>query len=244
LERGLAVIRAFSKERPALTLSEVAKLTNMTRAAARRFLITLEDLGYVASDGREFSLRPSVLSLGYAYLSSLSLSDIAQPYMEALVEQVHESCSAAVLDGTEIVYVARVPTKRIMTISLALGSRLPAYATSMGRVLLAELSSAELDAFFSKAELKPITPLTVTDVPQIRQLLAEIKQQGWSLVDQELEEGLRSVSAPIRNRRGTAIAALNISAHASRVSIEQLKANFLPLLLHTVKQIEEAMPLR
>jgi IclR family transcriptional regulator, pca regulon regulatory protein len=244
LERGLAVIRAFSKERPALTLSEVAKLTNMTRAAARRFLITLEDLGYVASDGREFSLRPSVLSLGYAYLSSLSLSDIAQPYMEALVEQVHESCSAAVLDGTEIVYVARVPTKRIMTISLALGSRLPAYATSMGRVLLAELSSAELDAFFSKAELKPITPLTVTDVPQIRQLLAEIKQQGWSLVDQELEEGLRSISAPIRNRRGTAIAALNISAHASRVSIEQLKANFLPLLLHTVKQIEEAMPLR
>jgi IclR family pca regulon transcriptional regulator len=244
LERGLAVIRTFSREKPAQTLSEVAKATGLTRAAARRFLLTLEELGYVHynESDRKFSLRPTVLSLGYAYLSSLSFTDIAQPHMETLVEQVHESCSAAVLDGTEIVYVARVPTKRIMAISLALGSRLPAFATSMGRVLLADLSPAALDNYFCKAELKPITPNTVCDPERLRTILAEVKVQGWALLDQELEEGLRSIAAPIRDRRGCVIASLNVSTHVSRVSKEQLLQDFLPLLLQTAQRISKELP--
>lgn len=244
LERGLAVIKAFSKERPALTLSEVAKATRMTRAAARRFLLTLECLGYVSynENDRKFSLRPSVLSLGYAYLSSLSFTHLAQPYMEGLVERVHESCSAAVLDGEEIVYVVRVPTKRIMTISLALGSRLPAYATSLGRVLLADLPANALDEFFHMVKLEPITPYTVTDCQRLRAILGEVKAQGYCLLDQELEEGLRSIAAPIRDRRGTTIAAVNISTHVSRVSMEQLQQEFLPLLIQTTKRISLELP--
>lgn len=244
LERGLAVIKAFSKENPTMTLTEVAKATNLTRAAARRFLITLEELGYVASNGREFSLRPSVLSLGYAYLSSLSFSDIAQPHMEALVERVHESCSATVLDGTEIVYVVRIPTKRIFTLSLSLGSRLPAYATSMGRVLLAYLSPAELDQYFCNAVLEPITPRTITDQGKLRSVLAEVRMQGWCVLDQELEIGLRSIAVPIRDRQGKVIAALNISTLVNRVSEEQLLNEFLPLLLDTSAKIHQGLPPR
>ncbi len=242
LERGLAVIKAFSREKPSLTLSEVAKETGMTRAAARRFLITLEELGYVAQHERKFTLRPSVLCLGYAYLSTLSFPEIAQPHMEALTEKVHESCSAAVLDGVDIVYVARVPTKRIMNISLALGSRLPAFTTSLGRVLLADLSGEALDNFFSKAELIARTPYTVTDPKRLREILAEVKAQGFALVDQELEEGLRSISAPICDRRGSAIAALNLSTQVNRTSLKQLKEEFVPLLIHTAEQISAELP--
>jgi len=244
LERGLAVIRTFSREKPAQTLSDVARATGLTRAAARRFLLTLEELGYVSynENDRRFSLRPTVLSLGYAYLSSLSFTDIAQPHMEAVVEQVHESCSAAVLDGAEIVYVARVPTKRIMAISLALGSRLPAHATSMGRVLLAYLPPAALEEVLHKIRFEPITPYTVTSCEKLRLILAEVKAQGYCLVDQELEEGLRSIAAPIFDRRGNVIAALNISTHVSRVSLEQLLQEFLPLLLQTVRRISQELP--
>src|SRR5512144_2507563 len=149
LERGIAVIQVFSRERPALTLSEVARLTGMTRATARRILLTLEQLGHVRSDGRLFSLTPRVLTLGWAYLSSLNLWEIAQPTMEELAQTTNESCSAATLDLPDIVYVARVPTRRIMTISLGVGTRLPAVATGMGRVLLAELSDDQLDRFLA-----------------------------------------------------------------------------------------------
>lgn len=242
LERGLAVIKAFSKERPSLTLSEVAKATGMTRAAARRFLITLEELGYVAQNERKFTLRPTVLCLGYAYLSTLSFMDIAQPHMESLNERVRESCSAAVLDGSEIVYVVRIPTKRIMNISLALGSRLPAYCTSMGRVLLADLPADALDSFLAKASLDPLTPCTVTDPDCLRAILREVKVQGWALVDQELEEGLRSIAAPICDRRGKVIAALNVSTHVSWVSLEQLKEEFLPQLIQTARRISAELP--
>src|SRR3990172_630575 len=169
LENGLSVIKAFSRESPSLSLSEVAKQTRLTRASARRFLLTLKELGYVASDGRQFSLRPRVLDLGYAYLSSVSVWEIAQRYMEALVEKVHESSSASVLDGSSIVYVVRVPTKRIMTISLAVGSRLPAHATSMGRVLLAELPQAALDEFLETATLTPLTERTAVDPILLRE---------------------------------------------------------------------------
>ncbi|RKQ92175.1 IclR family transcriptional regulator [Solirubrobacter pauli] len=238
LERGLAVIRAFSPEEPELTLSDVARRTGLTRAAARRFLLTLGDLGYVRSDGKRFALTPRVLELGYAYLSSLSLPEIAEPHLERLAAEVRESSSVSVLDGDEIVYVGRVPTSRIMRVSINVGTRFPAYATSMGRVLLAALTEAELDAYLARAELEPLTARTLTDAGALRAELDRIRAQGWALVDQELEEGLRSVAAPVRGREGTVVAAVNVSAHASRASREAVRKTLLPPLLATAARIE------
>ncbi|MGI5151010.1 IclR family transcriptional regulator [Plantactinospora sp. CA-294935] len=239
LERGLAVIRAFDADHPQLTLSEVARATGLTRAAARRFLLTLVELGYMRTDGRLFSLRARILELGYAYLSSLSLPEVAQPHMESLVAEVHESCSMSVLDGDEVVYVARVPTKRIMTVAISVGTRFPAYATSMGRVLLAAQPARWLDNYLDTAELRPLTRRTVTDPARLRTILNRIGNQGYAIVDQELEEGLRSLAAPIRDADGAVIAALNVSAHASRGSSEVIRKELLPPLLATAKRIEE-----
>ena len=187
LERGLAVIRAFGAESPELRLSDVARATGLTRAAARRFLLTLVKLGYVRQDGNFFSLRPRVLELGYAYLSVLSLPEVAQPHMEALVGEVNESSSIAVLDDLDIVYVARVPTQRIMTITIAVGTRLPAYATSMGRVLLAGLPSEALEECLERVEIEPLTPMTVPDPDALRDRIERVRNAGWAAVDQELE---------------------------------------------------------
>ncbi|MDG4831360.1 IclR family transcriptional regulator C-terminal domain-containing protein [Solwaraspora sp. WMMD1047] len=239
LERGLAVIRAFDADHPQLTLSEVARATGLTRAAARRFLLTLVELGYMRTDGRLFSLRPRILELGYAYLSSLSLPEVAQPHMEALVAEVHESCSVSVLDGDEVVYVARVPTKRIMTVAISVGTRFPAYATSMGRVLLAGQPADWLDSYLATAELRPLTRRTVTDPARLRTVLARIRSQGYAIVDQELEEGLRSLAAPIRDEHGVVVAAVNVSARASRGSSEVIRRELLPPLLATARRIEE-----
>ncbi len=239
LERGLAVIRAFDAEHQELTLSDVARLTGMTRASVRRFLHTLVDLGYMRTDGRRFSLRPKILELGYAYLSSLSLPEVAMPHLEQLVERVHESSSVSVLDGDEVVYVARVPTKRIMRIAISVGTRFPAYATSMGRVLLAGQSDDWLDGYLASADLHPITRHTIADRTRLRGELVRIRQQGFALVDQELEEGLRSIAAPIRDPDGRVIAAVNLSTHTSRSSPEEMRAEFLPPLLATAKLIEE-----
>jgi IclR family transcriptional regulator, pca regulon regulatory protein len=244
LERGLAVMQVFSREHPRMTLSEVARLTGLTRATARRVLLTLEHLGYARSDGRGFELTPKVLDLGYAYLSSLDLASIAEPGMEALVERTHESCSAAVLDGVEVVYIARVPTKRIMTISLGLGSRLPAYATSMGRVLLAELERDEVDGLIGPGPLPAITERTITKPADLHDELARVRRQGWALVDQELEPGLRSIGAPLRDRNGRALAALNVSTHVGRVSLDAIRKDFLPALLDTAGQISERLARR
>lgn len=238
LDRGLAVIRAFGPDREQLTLSEVASATNLTRAAARRFLLTLVSLGYVRSDGRKFSLRPRVLELGYAYLSGLALPDVAAPHMEELVAKLHESCSISVLDGQHVVYVVRVPTKRIMTVAISVGTRFPAYATSMGRVLLAALPPDELERYLAEAKLEPLTDRTVTDTDRLRAMLAEVAEQGYAIVDQELEEGLRAVAAPIRGAADVGMAAINVSAHAARVSMEALRENILPALLDTAAQIE------
>jgi IclR family pca regulon transcriptional regulator len=238
LERGLAVIRAFGAETPELTLSEVARATGLTRAATRRFLHTLADLGYVQADGRRFRLTPRVLELGYAFLSSLTLPEVAEPHLERLVAEIHESSSVSVLDGDEIVYVARVPTARIMRVSINLGTRFPAYATSMGRVMLAGLPEADLDAYLARVELRRLSPRTVTDEDALRAELARVREQGWALVDQELEEGLRSIAAPIRDRGGQVVAAVNVSAHASRTSKEALRRSLLPPLLRTAEQIE------
>jgi IclR family transcriptional regulator, pca regulon regulatory protein len=238
LERGLAVIRAFGEDRPELTLSEVAQHTGLTRAAARRFLLTLADLGYVHADGRRFSLSPRVLELGYAYLSSLSLPEIAEPHLERLAAEVRESSSVSVLDGDDIVYVARVPTSRIMRVAINVGTRFPAHATSMGRVQLAALAESELDAYLARADLRALTANTVTDPARLRAELDRIRAQGWALVDQELEEGLRSVAAPIRDRAGRVVAAVNVSAHASRASRETVRRVLLPPLLATAGRIE------
>lgn len=238
LERGLAVIRAFGPDRPALTLSEVARITGLTRAAARRFLLTLAELGYVHSDGRVFSLRPRILELGYAYLSTLGLNEVAAPHMEELVADLKESSSVAVLDGDDIVYVVRVPTQRIMTVAIAVGTRFPAYATSMGRVLLAHLPADELDAYLHRVQLQPLTRRTVVDAASLRTELCDVAAQGYALVDQELEDGLRSVAVPVRDSAGRVVAALNMSAHASRATLDHLRRRVLPSLADTAGRIE------
>jgi IclR family transcriptional regulator, pca regulon regulatory protein len=230
LDRGLAVIRCFSGEQPRLTLSEVARQTGLSRAAARRSLITLQTLGYVGSDGRHFYLTPRVLSLGYSYLSSLSLTDVAQAHLSDLANDVHESCSASVLDGFEIVYVARAATKRIMTISLSVGTRLPAYATSMGRVLLAALPGDRLDAYLHQASLTALTERTIVDQDRLRTEVTRTRSRGWCLVDQELEDGVRSVAVPVHDSAGRVVAAVNTSAHATRVPLATLQKSFLPKL--------------
>src|SRR5579859_4461263 len=239
LERGLAVIRCFDAEHPQLTLSEVAASTGLSRAAARRFLRTLVQLGYMRSDGSRFSLRPRVLELGYAYLSSLTLPEVAMPHLEQLVERVHESSSVSELDGDDVVYIARVPTKRIMTVSISVGTRFPAYATSMGRVLLAARPAGELHGLLSRTVFKSLTAHTITSPDALLAELEKIGDQGWALVDQELEEGLRSIAAPIRDASGQVIAAINVSAHAGRRTLDGIVADLLRPLLDTARQIEE-----
>jgi IclR family transcriptional regulator, pca regulon regulatory protein len=238
LERGLAVIRAFDGKRPELGLSEVARETGLTRATARRFLLTLVRLGYVRQDGNRFSLRPRVLELGYSYLSALSLPELAQPHMEALVAQVNESSSIAVLDDTDIVYVVRVPTTRIMSITIAVGTRLPAYPTSMGRVLLAGLDPEVLEERLARLEIRPLTPSTVPDLAALRRELDRVRAQGWARVDQELEQGVRSVAVPIHDVTRTVSAAMNVSVHASRMTMQELRKQVLPRLQQTAAAIE------
>ena len=238
LERGLSVIRAFKRDRQQLTLTEVAEITGLTRAAARRFLITLRELGYVESDGRLFSLRPLVLELGYSYLSSLPVWEIARPHLERLADTVRETTSASVLDGSDIVFVARVGSDRIMSMNLGIGSRLPAWATAMGRVLLADLSKPQIDDYFRVARLEPLSAGTVTDrKAELRRIIDRARVDGWTLVDQEVEEGVRSIAVPIRTARGRAVAALTVCSHAFRVSIERIMEEFLPLVLQTSEQI-------
>jgi IclR family transcriptional regulator, pca regulon regulatory protein len=239
LERGLAVIRAFDSEHRELALSDVARSTGLTRAAARRFLLTLVKLGYVNYAQGRFSLSPRVLELGYAYLSSLTLPEVAQPHMETLVAQVNESCSISVLDDTEIVYVARVPTRRIMSITLAVGTRLPAFVTSMGRVLLAGLPEDELEERLSRIELTALTSRTVTDMDTLRAILATVRRQGYAATDQELEEGLRSLAVPLHTASGAVAAALNVSVHASRATMTVLRREFLPVAQRAAAAIEE-----
>ncbi|GAA2850101.1 IclR family transcriptional regulator C-terminal domain-containing protein [Streptosporangium fragile] len=238
LARGLSVIRAFSATSPELTLSEVARATGLTRAAARRFLLTLVDLGYVRTDGRLFALSPRVLELGYAYLSSLTLPEVAEPHLERLVAEVHDSASVAVLDGEDVVYVARVATSRIMRVTINIGTRFPAYCTSMGRVLLAWLPPDELDAYLGRVELRRLTPRTITSPAALRAELERVRSQGWAMVDQELEEGLRSIAVPVRERSGRVTAAINISSHASRTTPESARRNLLPPLLATAARVE------
>lgn len=239
LERGLSIIQAFSSEYPDLTVSEAAKITDLSRPAVRRIFLTLEALGYLHSINGRYMLTAKVLSLGYSYISSRKIWEFTRPQMDKLVEKTKESTSISVLDQTDIVYVSRIPTKRIMTISLDIGSRLPAYATSMGRVLLAYLSPSNLDDYFNSIELKAFTTKTIVNQVELRKILTEIREIGWASSRQQLEDGLHSIAAPIKNGDGKVIAAINISAHAGRFTDENIKEFYVPLLLETANQISE-----
>ena len=238
LARGLAVIQAFSQRRHHLTISQVSTTTGLSRAAVRRCLYTLAKLGFAGSDdNRHFFLRPRILALGHSYISSMPLATAAQPVLEHISHLLHESCSIATLDGVEIVYIARANVTRIMSIDLGVGSRLPAFCTSMGRAILANLPPEELESVLSRVEFKRYTERTITNPAKLMQALRQIRRDGYSIIDQELEHGLRSMAVPIQNPSGKVVAALNIGAHAQRVSIQEMQTKFLPHLRAAAQEL-------
>ena len=242
--RGLEVIRSFGAAAPRQTLTEVADATGLTRAGARRILLTLHTLGYVRMEGRAFELTPKILDLGFAYLTSMPVWNSAQPVMDALVEQVHESCSIAVLDEQDVVYVMRVHTHKIMSTNLGIGSRLPAFWTSLGRVLLAELPAHELQHLLETRDRSQFTRFTVQNDEALLAQIAQVRVQGWCLLNQELEEGLTSVAAPIRNAAGKVVAAMNISGQANRTTPEVMRQTLLPQLLQAAGRVSELLGYR
>jgi IclR family transcriptional regulator, pca regulon regulatory protein len=242
--RGLEVIRSFSATARRQTLSEVATRSGLSRAGARRILLTLQTLGYVTTDGRFFSLSPRILDLGFAYLSSMPIWDLAEPVMQTLVAEVGESCSAAVLDGLDIVYVLRIPVQKIMSISLGVGSRLPAYCTSMGRLLLSNLSDDEIRRRLAASPLQARTQFTVTAPAELAARIARVREQGWALVNQELEEGMVSIAAPVVDRAGNMVAALNISGQANRTSPQAMQTHMLPPLLKAAQAVSRLLQAR
>ncbi|BCD88910.1 transcriptional regulator [Pseudomonas solani] len=238
LARGLAVIHAFQERKRHLTIAQISHRTEIPRAAVRRCLHTLMSLGYVTTDGRTYSLLPKVLTLGHAYLSSTPLAVTAQPILDRLSEQLHEACSMATLEGDEILYIARSATpQRLISVDLSVGSRLPAYCTSMGRILLAALDDAALEEYIEHADLQIKTSRTVHTPEGLRASVAEIRTQGWVIIDQELEVGLRSVAVPLKDSAGQVLAALNVGTHAGRVTRQELETRFLPVLLEASKEL-------
>ncbi|KRW73212.1 IclR family transcriptional regulator domain-containing protein [Stutzerimonas nitrititolerans] len=238
LARGLAVVHAFQERKRHLTIAQISHRTEIPRAAVRRCLYTLMKLGYATTDGRTYSLLPKVLTLGHAYLSSTPLAVTAQPILDRLSDQLHEACSMATLEGDEVLYVARSATpQRLISVDLSVGSRLPAYCTSMGRILLAALDDAALDDYLEHADLQIKTSRTLHTPEAIRAAIMEIRQQGWVIVDQELEVGLRSLAVPLKDSAGQVLAALNVGTHAGRVSRQELETRFLPVLLEASKEL-------
>ena len=230
LARGLEVIESFEGHTEGQSVADISKKTGMSRAAVRRLLITLERLGYAEYTGKMYRLKTRVLQLGFSYLTSTSLTTIAQPILEQVTEAVHESSSLSVLDGNQIVYLARSAAKRVMSVDLSVGSRLPAYCTSMGRVLLAALPEEELTAYLDRVELRALTPKTVTDKGLLHEIIRRVQSQGFALADEELELGLRSIAVPVRNRQNRVVAAINIGVHAARVSVGEMTERMLPVL--------------
>ena len=238
LARGLAVIHAFQERKRHLTIAQISHRTEIPRAAVRRCLHTLMKLGYVTTDGRTYSLLPKVLTLGHAYLSSTPLAVTAQPILDRLSEQLHEACSMATMEGDEILYIARSATpQRLISVVLSVGSRLPAYCTSMGRILLAALDDAALEEYIEHAELQVKTSRTVSTPEALRASIEAIRRQGWVIIDQELEVGLRSLAVPVRDSAGQVLAALNVGTHAGRVSRHELEQRFLPPLLEASREL-------
>lgn len=235
--KALGVLQVFSQSHPSLTISKAAELAHLTRPTARRILLTLTHLGFAENDGRNFRLTPKVLRLGFGYLAALPYWETAQPHLRQLAKEFEESCSMATLEEEEIVYLARIPANRSMAISLSTGSRLPAYATSLGKVMLAGLSDDALDDYLDRVDLVPLTPNTITDPARLREELGRIRQAGFAVVDGEREIGVRSAAAPIRNRNGAVVAAINVSANGLRVSHDELIASYVPKLLLTAEAI-------
>lgn len=237
LERGITLLLAFDAVHPEPTLAELAQLTGLSRPAVRRFLLTLERMGYVRNTGGRWSLTPRVLSIGKHYTSSHALLEVAQPYLLQLAEKTQESASLATLDGDEVVYVARVPVRRIMSINVSVGTRVPAHATSMGRVLLAWAPPDQVDEVLGGHPLAQITANTITDVASLQRVLRRVRQEGWSIVSEELEAGLLSASAPVRDRSGAVVAALASSTSIGRSSVEELQRDVVPLLVEVADRI-------
>ena len=240
LERGLAIIRVFNAERPSMSVSEIAAEVGLTRAAVRRFLLTLSELGYVYAKNNRFELTPRVLELGYSYLSALTFPDIALPRLEQLVAQTSEASEGCILDRGDVVYVVRVPGPALMTISVNVGARRPAYATAMGRVLLAGLPAGELDEYFAQHELAPLLPGTITEAAALRAELARVRENGFALVNQELEVGLVAIAVPVHDRTGRVRAAINLSTHVGRRSVKEMRA-LVPDLRAAAADIEAGL---
>jgi IclR family pca regulon transcriptional regulator len=241
LAKGLAVLGLFGRERPSLTLSEAAAATDLSRATARRILRTLTELGYVEQQGRQFSPAPGILKLGFSYLSAQNWIERARPLMKELSERFHESCSAAILQGTDVVYVARVPAGRIMSVAISIGTRLPALHTSIGRVQLGFLDDDELWRRLRSLRIEAYTASTITDVQALAERIRADREQGFSIVDEELERGLRSIAVPIVDRGGQAVAGLNLSTHTTRTTRNEMRERFLPALHEVAEQLSAAI---
>ncbi|WP_285276443.1 IclR family transcriptional regulator domain-containing protein [Halopseudomonas bauzanensis] len=242
LASGLQILNAFDAEHPRMTLTEMASRTDMDRAKARRFLLTLEALGYVRRSGRDFELTPRVLELGHAFQASNQYRAVIQHYLQDITAEIGESSSLSVLDGTDVVYVVRsAAPHRLMAISLSVGTRLPAAYTSMGRVLLAQLPQANLDSLLQSMELRAHTPHSLVDMEALRKELDQVRQQGYSLVDQELDLGLRSVAAPVFAGNGDLLGAINISTNAARVPLEVLLDDYLPRLQRLAETVQKTV---
>lgn len=243
LERGLAVLKSLGGPGAGagMTLADVAKATAMTRAAARRFLLTLEALGYVGRNDDGFHLLPRTLELGYSYLAAKSLAQIAQPHLQQLARQIGESCSVLEYANGSIIYIARVTVNRLVGANLSVGSTLPAYCTSAGRVLLAALPDDELARYLRDTRLAKLTPKTNTSAASLRKEIGRARRDGWYLVNEELEIGARALAVPLRDGGGRTIAAINVSCYAGRVSAEHMRTRFLPEMLRTAQAIESEM---
>jgi IclR family pca regulon transcriptional regulator len=241
LVRGLAVLRSFTGDTPYQTLTQVALSTGLPRATARRMLLTLVDEGLITVNSGVFELTPRILQFGFGYLSSLTLTEIATPHLEALSARVGNSSSVAVLDGTDIVYVARVRARRIMNTSIGLGSRFPAYKTSMGRVILADRTDEEIIDIYEQSDRSLTTKYTVTSFRDLIARINEVRANGYATLDQELALGLRSISAPLRNSRGDVLAAVNISTEPQLASIDDLENDYVPALLNTAQLISDGL---
>lgn len=239
LARGLAVMEILAAHPQGLTLTAMAEKAGLTRAGARRFLLTLVASGYAVQDGRVFRLSSRLISVARAWLGGASLWSFAEPFMREVSQRFGEACSAAVLSGEDVVYVARVPGRHILSVALHVGTRLPAYCTSMGRVLLADLPSAEMDAFLARADIRPLTDRTITERTDLRDAVALARAEGYALVDEELEPGLRSIAVPIRDRTGRAVAAINVSTQSARLSAETMTLDVLPALRDAARRIED-----
>jgi IclR family transcriptional regulator, pca regulon regulatory protein len=242
LAKGLAVIEVFGADRPKLTIAEVARLADMERATARRCLLTLVRLGYAAHDGKFFALLPRIMRLGHAYLATTPLPALVQPFLERLSADVSESASVSILDGAEILYVARAVQRRVVSINLGVGSRLPAYCASMGRVLLAALPVGEAEALLTSTERSRLTEHTLTGIDELMGELARVRAAGYAIVDQELEIGLRSVAVPILRADGTVVAALNVGAQASRLSVADIERALLPRMRAIQAELRSLLP--